>query len=493
VVGGGVRLVDLGSTNGTTVGGQRAEAGIEVPVRWGEEVRFGGGIWFRLLKPESETVSKEPEADTELSAKPAKLQLVEREEEWSLATVAQASKEAPKSRRGRRPGLTLSERDLLVLEWIAEHRWSTRELLIEALYSKPNPEKMRPGVVASGKYGRGRVAELERAGFIHPSFVKIGTTVPLLLTPRGYDILHGQGRAEWAHPFPDIDASRFSHDLLLQRLRIALGKLGAEAWISERRLSQINRRSGLPYVPDARFEARGIKFAVEFERTLKAKKRLHEFLKIRAEANKQTKMIYLLPERLFEPFKKAIKEAFVSFHVGLYVLTVEDFQSHKKLFVQCCNSGWRSMALEDLLAGKPEPSEVDEQKKSVEAKRREQLFAKEKQRMRVTIEEMVRDFRRERQALVDVLVENKKGEGKLLYRKKPVPKLELPKQLSALVKWAESVRELGEAGDLAMFKDWAEHAVQRLNWEVENHGAISSKELINSPSEKALLEWMKQS
>lgn len=489
--GDGFRLVDLGSTNGTTVGGQKAVAMVEVPVRWGEEVQFGEerGIKFRLLKPEPE-VSQEP--DTEQVARPPKLRAVEAEEEWSFGTVAEASEAAPRARRGRRPGLTLSERDLDVLEWIAEHRWSTREILVEALYSEPNPEKMRPGKKPSGKYGRGRVAQLERAGFIHPSFIKIGSTVPLLLTPRGYDVLHGQGRVEWAHPFPDIDASRFSHEILVQKLRLALEKFGAEQWLSERRLAQINRKDGLPYVPDARFHAPGGKFALEVERTLKAKKRLHEFLKVRAKSNQSTKMLYVLPERLLKPFGKAIGDSFARFEPGLYVLSAEDFQSgQQKLLVQCLNSDWRTMSLSDLLAGKREPSQVDAAKHAVEQERRAKELLKEKQRMRETIEGVVSEFRASRKALVDVLVENNKGKGKLLHRDKPVPKLELPKQFSAVISWAEQVSKLGSIQPVTEFKEWADRAVYRLNWEIENQGAISSKDLLNSPSEKALTDWAK--
>ena len=477
VVGDAVRLVDLGSTFGTTVGGQKAEAGVEVPVGWGEEVLFAGHYGFKLLRPER-TVS---------------LRVVEPEDEWSLATVEQAAKSVPKTRRGRRPGLTLSGRDLEVLEWIAEHRWSTRELIIEALYSKPNPEKMRPGVVPSGKYGRGRVAELERAGFIHPSVIKIGATVPLLLTPKGYDILHGQGRAEWAHPFPDIDASRFSHELLLQRLRITLVKLGAESWLSERRLSQINRRNGLPYVPDARFEAGGRKFALEFERTLKAKKRLHEFLKVRAKSNQQTKMLYVLPARLVEPFQKAIADTWSQFAPGLYVLTAEDFARAKSpLMVQCLNSQWQTMPLRDLLFGRPEPVEVEASIKKSEQQRREREFQTAKRSMRAAIEEMVMDFRAQRRALSDVVKVNAEGKGKMLFRKKALPRLQLPKRWEEVMSWAQTARALDSVQPVSDFKDWADHAISRLNWEIDRDAEISTG-LLSSPASQALLDWAKQS
>ena len=479
----GIGLVDLGSTNGTLIGGQRAETGIEVPVGWGEEIRFGGsGVSFRLLKPES----RDPDTDLEVLKA---LRVVEPESEEPLETV---SHEVQKARRGRRPGLTLSERDLDVLEWIAEHRWSTRELLVEALYSAPNPEKMRAGVEASGKYGRERVAKLERAGFIHPSFIKIGTTVPLLLTPKGYDILHGQGRAEWAHPFPDIDASRFSHEILLQRLHISLVKLGATSWLSERRLSQLNRRNGLPYVPDARFEAGGRKFALEFERTLKAKKRLHAFLEVRAKSNQQTKMLYVLPEQLVVPFKKAISDSWSQFAPGLYVLMEEDFVSGKKpLTVQCLNSQWQKMKLADLLSGGPEPAEVAASTQKADQLKREREFQASKQRMRAAIEEMVLDFRAQRNTFSEVMKVNAEGKDKLLFRKKPLPKLQLPKRWAEVMRWAQIAQELGSVAPVSAFREWAEQGISRLNWEIDRDAEIS-KNLLSSPSSQALLDWVKQ-
>ena len=487
VKGDGIGLVDLGSTNGTMVGGQRATTGVEVPVQWGEEISFGlGGLSFRLLKPEPVVQN---EHDTDLDLPVAMFRAVDPSEP-PLETL---SRSAPDARRGRRPGLTLSERDLDVLEWIAEHRWSTRELLVDALYSEPNPEKMRAGVVPSGKYGRERVAKLERAGFIHPSFIKIGTTVPLLLTPRGYDVLHGQGRAEWAHPFPDIDASRFSHEILLQRLRIVLGKMGASSWICERRLSQMNRRSGLPYVPDARFEAGGRKFALEFERTLKAKKRLHEFLKVRAKSNQHTKMLYVLPERLLASFRKAITDSWSEFSVGLYVLTEEDFVSGQAgLTVQCLNSKWQTMSLADLLSGQPEPVEVEALNKKSKQQKSERDFQASKQSMRAAIEEMVIDFRAQRNALSEVMKVNTEGKDKLLFRKKQLPKLQLPKRWEEVMRWAQTARELGSVEPVSAFQEWAERAVSRLNWEIDRDMEIS-KNLLSSPVSQGLLDWAKQS
>jgi hypothetical protein len=478
------RLVDLGSTNGTLVGGQRALKGVEVSVRWNEEVKLGeNGPVFRLLRPAKPKKTKEPDTDLDIR--------VGGGSNLPEETVANGSNLPLNRRRGRRPGLSMSDRDIDVLEWIAAHRWSTEELLLKAFYSDPNPEKMLPGVKPSGKYGRERLAKLERAGFMRASAIKIGSMVPLLLSPKGYDILHGQDRALWAHPFPDIDASRFSHEILSQKLQIHFERLGAKSWMTERWLSQVNRRSGLPYVPDARFEAGGQAFAFEVERTLKTKKRLQEFLKIRAAKSKHTKLLYLLPERLFAPFERAIKDNWVQFEVGLYVLVEEDFLSGREpLVVRCLNSQWRTMTLVDLLSGKPEPAQQEAQKKLEMKEQRVKEFAAEKYRWRKAIEEMVLDFRAQRNALAEVVKANKEGEGKMLYRKKPSPKLKNPKHWEEVISWAEKARELGDIDPIRKFKDWAERAMSRLNWEIDQGKDISA-DLLSSPTSQALLDWVR--
>lgn len=450
----GFRLVDLGSTNGTMVGGQRAVAGVEVPVRWNEEVQLGeSGPSFRLLRPEAESAeneNREPsEAKTEPDQTKPKVKVVEIDE-WFEATIARASETLPGRRRGRRPGLALSERDIEVLEWIAAHRWSTREILLGALYSNPDPSKMQPGRKPSGKYGNERLAKLERAGFIHPSFIRIGKTVPLLLTPKGYDVLHGQGRAMWAHPFPDIDAARFAHELLVQRLRIHLEGFGAHAWQTERRLAQLNRQQKLAYVPDSNFEASGRRFALEVERTLKAKKRLHEFLKIRAKWNTHTKMLYVIPERLMEPFTKAISDSYSRFAPGLYILTEEDFQSGKKnLLVRCLNSNWATMPLSELMAGKLEQCEIEALERERLAKARADFQARieaQKPLVREIFAELEKRFGACRAAILEREQKHAvvKVAAKLLDKQTPVPKPTKPERWQELVNFLNEVTALGK-------------------------------------------------
>jgi hypothetical protein len=382
-----------------------------------------------------------------------------------------------------------------VLGWIAEHRWSTQGLLGEAFFSTPNPLKVSQGRKPSGKYGRERLWALEREGYIQPSRYRVGTTVPLTLSPRGYSLLHGQGMVEWAHPFPDIDVARFEHEILVQRLRILFERMGALGWKTERMLSQLNRSEGLPYVPDAQFEIGNQQFALEAERTLKAKKRLHEFLEQRAKANKRTKMIYVLPERLLAPFSKAIADARAAFVPGLFVLVQEEFErGTAQLMVRCLNSDWATMSLAELLSGKHEPAVVrmlqEQAKEDAASKKKREVFAAEKAKMRPLIEEMVLDWRTQRNTFIETLNANKAGEGKLLYRKKVLPKFELPKRWQEVMAWADKARQLNAVSEVDAFRDWVEKVVRQINWAIEQGGDLQQG-LLKSSASQGLMEWAK--
>lgn len=257
---------------------------------------------------------------------------------------------------------TVTERDLSVLEWVAEHRFSTAELLIKACYSTPDPRRLG-GKAPSGTYGSVRIAKLIRDGFLTPSTYRIGKTVPLLLSQKGYNLLHGQGRVEWAQFIPEIGMATFEHECSIQRLRMLLrDKHGATSWNNERLMKQFRRDKALPYVPDARFNAGGYEWVLELERTLKNSGRIKELLEVREKANKKTRMLYVMPRALMESFRAVISKNYMTFPQGLYIVPMEDLET-----AYCNRSLWKTMPLANLLSGKPEPdvmAEAQEQAKS---------------------------------------------------------------------------------------------------------------------------------
>ena len=311
---------DFGSSNGTFVDGKRV-LGEHVPINAKSEVRIGHpGITFRV-----KVAGKR--------GRPRKLAVGEKRKQlW-------------------RPGVhTITDRDLDVLQWVAEHRFSTAELLVRACFSSPDKKRLG-GNAPSGIYGGVRIAKLVRDGFLTASTYRIGKTVPLLLSQKGYNLLHGQGRVEWAQFIPEIGMATFDHECWLQRLRMFFeSKHGATKWKSERLLKQHRRDKTFPYVPDARFSAGGHHWVLELERTQKNSARLKELLEIREKANKNTRMIYVMPLAMMESFKNTILKAFVSFPHGLYIVTMEDLET-----AYCNRALWHPMPVADLLAGKPDP------------------------------------------------------------------------------------------------------------------------------------------
>src|SRR5258708_4260574 len=86
--------------------------------------------------------------------------------------------------------IVLSERDLALFEWIAEHRFSTKQLLIDRFFSAPT--RLRPGATKSGEYAAGRLKRLEHTGYLRRSRYRVLNESPLLLSEQGYALLHGR-------------------------------------------------------------------------------------------------------------------------------------------------------------------------------------------------------------------------------------------------------------------------------------------------------------
>lgn len=368
----GFEVVDLGSSNGTSVDGVKLEPNVRALVKWGSEIRLGlgEGVGFRVLRP---VVADEEEPRTAEVPPPSFDEGISQGHE---SIAPQVAVEATGKRRGRRPGFTLSQRDLDVLEWIAVHRWSTQAILLDAFFAKPDPSKVKKGRKPTGKYGRERLWALEREGYIQPSRYRVGSVVPLLVSPRGYNLLHGQGRVEWAHSFPDIDSSRFEHELLIQTLRLKLEGLraGVMEWKSERQLSWVNRVKHLPFVPDAQFKAGGRTWNLEVERTLKSKKRRQKGVDVRAKYYDE-RFLYVVPESIWSAVRESIKAELFGFEGGVYWLS-EANAKQGRMTVRCRWSEWGEMALAELLGGKFEPELAQRRKAKDEADALKDLRAK---------------------------------------------------------------------------------------------------------------------
>ena len=207
-------------------------------------------------------------------------------------------------REKKRAGVVVSERDLELFEWVAEHRFSTKELLVERFYSEPT--RLREGAQASGQYGAVRLRALVRQGYLKPSRYRILREAPLLVSDLGYRVLHGLGRVPDYRALPDIEVENFEHDVWVQRLRIAFEREhGCKNWSTERVMKLAQQDRQLPYIPDGRFYGvDGQPWNLEVERTPKRLDRLREVIGIRAEASRKSRVLYVLDRRFSDFYRE---------------------------------------------------------------------------------------------------------------------------------------------------------------------------------------------
>ena len=219
-------------------------------------------------------------------------------------------------RGGAKGAVEISARDVEVLEWVCDHYFSTKGILLERFFAEA---KFLTLGKQTGQYGSRRITKLEREGYLQPSRYRVLGQVPLLLSPLGYKLLHGQGRAVEHHPVSDIDIANFEHDVWVQRLRtkFELG-YGAERWRPDRVLQRIQAEKKLPYVPDARFYVGGQAWNLEVERTPKRKDRLKEILKVRAEGSSKTRVLYVLDRRFSDFYREHMA---VTVNPGCFFIT----------------------------------------------------------------------------------------------------------------------------------------------------------------------------
>jgi len=187
-------------------------------------------------------------------------------------------KVSPKVRSAK--GYRLTERELDVLEFILEMKFST----LEALHGKFFKVTKGGSTSNSLIWAKQRISHL-----VKTEMVQILTEVcnrPLyVLTQKGYRFLkNSRPTKNYCRPLFDVDGRIFDHDQRVTQVRIALESSGLiKEWISERQLSEIDEvKKYLPteFRPDAIYiNHQGQKVAFELEIARKSKDRYHKKIK----------------------------------------------------------------------------------------------------------------------------------------------------------------------------------------------------------------------
>jgi hypothetical protein len=177
-------------------------------------------------------------------------------------------------------GFRFTDRDLDILEFILEMKFST----LEDIHSKFFKVTKDGSISNSMIWARQRISKL-----IKSEYIQILTDVcarPLyVLTQKGFLFLKNSRLSKtFCRPLLDVDARFFDHDQRVAQARIALEKSGVvKHWISERQLiefEEFKKYLSAEFRPDGIYETiDGKKVAFELEIARKSKDRYQQKVK----------------------------------------------------------------------------------------------------------------------------------------------------------------------------------------------------------------------
>jgi hypothetical protein len=155
----------------------------------------------------------------------------------------------------RGAGLELVERDLKVIEFILDMKFSGCAEVFEKFFAKTHGEVQ----AKSPEWARKRMRQLVNAGFLRPSVSATGGPWVYSAAFKRYRALcEIYPEREFAKPSGGLDTRTFIHDKELLLSRLELERRGGEVnWVSDRKLRQGFERSvGLSgvHVPDGLYE-----------------------------------------------------------------------------------------------------------------------------------------------------------------------------------------------------------------------------------------------
>ncbi|MGE0632258.1 MAG: replication-relaxation family protein [Pseudobdellovibrionaceae bacterium] len=181
---------------------------------------------------------------------------------------------------GSTKGFRFTDRDLNILQYVLEMKFSTLEEIHEAFF-----KHTRDGHISSSFiWARQRIYNLLQVKMLE-TVDHIASKQIYVATEKGYFFLqNSRSTKQYCKPLADIDIRTFSHDLLVQKLRYALeNKFQTTEWHSERVLSETqNIRTRLPkeFRPDAIYRNQhGDWVAFELEIARKSHRRYDEKIK----------------------------------------------------------------------------------------------------------------------------------------------------------------------------------------------------------------------
>lgn len=182
--------------------------------------------------------------------------------------------------KGKRKKIILQKRDLEVLGFVAEMKFSLASHVLRAKFQSTKSG----GIRTSDFYVKRRLSALSKNGYlkriVRPDFFEY----LYLITPTGfrsfYKLLPHKHLDEGYFPKPSykLNSDQFHHDLKVIEIRLALEeKWGVRDWVSENKIKmnfKIFSKMKEEFLPDALFSSKSNEvWALEFENSIKAKLR----------------------------------------------------------------------------------------------------------------------------------------------------------------------------------------------------------------------------
>lgn len=178
----------------------------------------------------------------------------------------------------RKQEVELTERDLRILEFCLEMKFSNAETIFQKFFKVTSMGTESTSVAWTKK----RLLQLERAGFLKSTYAFSEGTRFYLATRKAFEALSFYfPQNSFCYPLPQIDHRTFAHDKFILEYRVELEKLNSSCfWVSERMLKANPEFAfGLEgrYAPDAIYKlSKSEMIAFELEISLKAKSRYRE-------------------------------------------------------------------------------------------------------------------------------------------------------------------------------------------------------------------------
>ncbi len=181
------------------------------------------------------------------------------------------------------PRIEITERDIALFRYLNEQKYMTAG----QIYNKFWPDStLRSGT------GRQRLTKLVEAGYIKIHELIRQKMKIFLLTTKGVQELRDRDLDYGLMSMDGANQAHVKHTLKLVEIRSVFEKMGPINWVSERVLRKLNRER--KYFPDAIIEYKGLKTAVEFENSLKAKKIFLEKLDNYCKSSEFDLVIYIV-------------------------------------------------------------------------------------------------------------------------------------------------------------------------------------------------------